>query len=553
MTGPGDGAVADRAVDLAPLRQRLLLLQALRITLAVITAGAALLLPGPLGPRLGPGLAAVSVAYAAISTGLELARRRAALRTAGLVGGLILFDGVYLAVVMALTGGPQSVLSFLVLVHVIAVTLLLSFRSGLKAALWHALLLSLTSWLAQAGVVEARPGASPEQSAVLGALALLVVAVATAWFSSLNEGELRRGKAELRALAEMGGRMAGGRDRTELVQALLEGVAEGFGHQRAAVVVADAEGRTATAYVLGQYGSLDRAADGAAGDVVVRHSLGIVEGAAAIDPLLLRALDPDHLLATALPGATNVMVAPLVVEGWPIGALAVERGGGRRTRVTARTVDLLGQFAAHGALALRAAALQTEVERLARTDGLTGLANRRSFEATLGRELAQALRRGEPCGLIVLDVDHFKAVNDTFGHQAGDEVLAQVACALGGAARTTDFVARYGGEEFAVVLPACAGAEAMAVAERLRVAVAAQAGPVAVTVSAGVAVFPADGANASSLVAAADTALYKAKRQGRDRAVRFRRPRSAAGKPPRRVIGSASRDGRRRRPAKERP
>ncbi|HEX2700211.1 MAG TPA: GGDEF domain-containing protein [Acidimicrobiales bacterium] len=561
-------------VDMAPLHLRLLLLQVLRVALAGIAAVTALVLPGPLGVGRGAGVVALCVTYAVTSTALELARRRFALRSAALVGGLILFDGAFLAVVMGLTGGPQSVLSFLVLVHVIAVTLLLSFRNGLKAALWHALLLFVLSWLFEAGVVSARPGVTPEQSAVLGALALLIVAVATAWFSSLNEGELRRGKAEMRALADMGSRMAATRDRAELLQALLDGVARAFGHQRAAVVLLDtptlhpasldtvthatASGdgaapgatsgatplapvigpaiahagappaaSTATAFVLAGDGRAAPAATGPAAGSHAGRPAADGGGAGAARPLLVRRLDDgsDRLLATALPGASNVIVAPLVIEGRAVGAVAVERAGGRRARVTARTVELLGQFAAHAALALRAAALQAEVERMASTDALTGVANRRSFESALRRELARATRRGESCGLIVLDVDHFKRVNDTYGHQAGDEVLARVGQALGDAARATDIVARYGGEEFAVILPSSTGADAVRVAERLRAAVGENRGPVAVTVSAGAAVFPVDGSDASALVAAADAALYKAKRQGRDRTVRFRRPR----------------------------
>jgi len=540
----GSAKVAPRTaggVDLAPLRVRLLLLQILRLALAGVTAATGFLLPGPLGRHLGPGLAALSVTYAISSTGLELVRRRLARRSAALVGGLVLFDGAYLAVVMGLTGGPQSVLAFLVLVHVIAVTLLLSFRNGLKAALWHTLLLFMLSWLVQAGVVSPPPGASPEQAAVLGALALLIVAVSTAWFSSLNEAELRRGKAEMRALAEMGGRMAGSRDRTDLVAALLGGVDQAFGHRRAALLLLDGDttgattagtagGATAGAagvLILGSDGSVETAAKGPAGEALARFAPPDPDGPAPARPVLVRALDGnrDHLLETALPGASNVMIAPLLVEGRLAGALAVERAGGRRARVTARTVDLLGQFAAHAALAVRAADLQAEVERIAGTDALTGVANRRSFEEALQRELARAVRRNESCGLIVVDVDHFKRVNDTYGHQTGDQVLVGVARALGGAARATDLVSRYGGEEFAVILPASTGADTVRVAERLRAAVGGKWGPVPVTVSAGAAVFPADGADASSLVAAADAALYRAKRQGRNRTVRFRRPR----------------------------
>lgn len=511
--------------DIAPLHTRLGLLQVLRVAIAVIVTGAAFLLPRPIGPHVGGGLAALSLAYAAASTLVEGARRRLGLRSARLVGGLILFDGAYLAVVMSVTGGPRSVLSFLILMHVIAVTLLLSFRNGLKAALWHALLLFVTSWLAEAGVIADRPAASPAQAAELGALALLLVAVATAWFSSLNEGELRRGKAEMRALADMTGRMAATRDPALLVQALLEGVAEAFGRRRAAVVLTDAEtGKVASAFELGPDGSVREVATGPASSAAVLAPAG----GAHFGPRLLGVLDPDHqaLLATALPDASNVMVAPLLAEGRPIGALAVEQGGGSRARVTARRVDLLAQFAGHAALALRAAALQAEVERLARTDALTGLGNRRSFTDDLDRELAAAVRRSGTCALIVLDVDHFKAVNDTHGHQVGDVVLEEVGWALATAARESDIVTRYGGEEFAVILPACLGPEALAVAERLRAAVAEASGPVPVTMSAGVAVFPTDGTEAMSLVAAADSALYKAKRQGRDRSVRFRRPRS---------------------------
>ncbi|MGH9178946.1 MAG: GGDEF domain-containing protein, partial [Acidimicrobiales bacterium] len=248
-------------------------------------------------------------------------------------------------------------------------------------------------------------------------------------------------------------------------------------------------------------------------------------------PARARALDGRHdpLLAGALPGAVNVVVVPLVVEDLAVGTLAVERGGGAGAQVTARTVDLLSQFGAHAALALRAAALRAQVERLAGTDALTGLANRRVFQESLARELAVAARRGERCGLVVLDVDHFKAVNDTHGHQAGDEVLRLVGRALAEAARETDTAARYGGEEFAVVVPGCATSEAAAVAERLRAAVIATcaAGPVPVTVSAGVASYPADALDGDALVAAADAGLYRAKRLGRNRTVRFRRPRPA--------------------------
>lgn len=477
------------------------------------------LLPGPLGHDRAPALAALGAGYAAVSCGVELARRRWRPGGGALVGALVLLDGAYLAAVLSLTGGPASVLSFLVLVHVVAVTLLLSFRAGLKAALWHALLLFAVSWLQRAGVVDEGPGPTADQAAVTVTVALLVTAVAAAWFSSLNEAQLRRGKADVRVLADMAGTMAALRHPTELAHALLVAVAEAFGRRRAAVVLVDDDGAAVRAYVLGLAGTLEEAASGSA--TADRPGAGAA-------PVLARRLadDGDGVLARALPGAGNVVVVPLVAEGRSLGTVAVEWGGGKGARVPAGTVALLGRLAAHAALALRTAALQAEVERLARTDALTGLANRRVFQETLDREVAVAARRGTSCGLVVLDVDHFKAVNDDHGHQAGDAVLARIGRVLADTCRGTDVAARYGGEEFAVVVPDCTAAEALAVAERVRRAVEGSGGDVAVTVSAGVATFPSNAADAAGLVAAADAALYRAKRLGRNRCVRFRRPRA---------------------------
>ena len=515
--------------DLAPLGRRLGLLQVLRMALVALTLGIPAILPGPSGADAVPALAAVGAVYAVVTAGTEHLRRRVRPHGSLLVGGLILFDGVYLASVLALTGGPGSVLSFLVLVHVVAVTLLLSFRTGLKAALWHALLLFAMSWLQRAGVVGEGPNTSAEQAAVMVTVALLLLAAASAWFSSLNEGQLRRGRTEARTLAGMAGRMAALRHSTDLVNALLVAVADTFVGRRAAVVLHDDAGGTARALVLAVGGSLDEVASGL---------VPVGEGPTDATPTLARRLagEGHALLARALPGAHNVVVVPLVAEGRALGSLAVEWGGGRGMRVPAGTVALLGQLAAHAALALRTATLQAEVERLARTDALTGLPNRRVFQETLARELAVAARRGTSCGLVVLDVDHFKAVNDTHGHQAGDEVLRRIGAVLAESCRGTDVAVRYGGEEFAVVVPDCTRPEALAVAERLRAAVAASPAAVPVTMSAGVATFPADAADETGLVAAADTALYRAKRQGRDRSVRFRRLRTRPERPRSRAL-----------------
>jgi len=167
-----------------------------------------------------------------------------------------------------------------------------------------------------------------------------------------------------------------------------------------------------------------------------------------------------------------------------------------------------------------ARAARRRAEALAATDPLTGLPNLRTFRAALEREIAAALRSGDPCTLIAFDLDHFKAVNDTLGHAAGDEVLTRTAHALRAVARRADLPARLGGEEFALLLPGTGAQDAAAVAERLRAAFRAVDVPGLarpVTASFGLATCPEDGVEAASLLAAADAAAYAAKRAGRDR------------------------------------
>jgi diguanylate cyclase (GGDEF)-like protein len=160
---------------------------------------------------------------------------------------------------------------------------------------------------------------------------------------------------------------------------------------------------------------------------------------------------------------------------------------------------------------------------MADTDGLTGIANRRSFETMLERELSRAQRNGDQVTLVMLDVDNFKKLNDTHGHQTGDEVLKLVAQSLVINCRGFDTPARYGGEEFAVILPSCSSKESLIAGERLRGGVGQAPTPVPVSASAGAATFPTHAGDAESLIKAADEALYESKRSGRDRLTRSRR------------------------------
>ena len=160
-------------------------------------------------------------------------------------------------------------------------------------------------------------------------------------------------------------------------------------------------------------------------------------------------------------------------------------------------------------------------EEAAFTDHLTGLANRRRFERQLDREVGRVLRYEHPFSLLMLDIDSFKNLNDTYGHDAGDEAIRRLARVLREGTRGIDLAARIGGEEFAVLLVETSKDGALEVAERLRLAIRALEIPGAeqITASFGVAECPSDAQTASDLLKAADVALYEAKRNGRDRVV----------------------------------
>jgi diguanylate cyclase (GGDEF)-like protein len=184
------------------------------------------------------------------------------------------------------------------------------------------------------------------------------------------------------------------------------------------------------------------------------------------------------------------------------------------------TLDVLHSLAGQAATAVEAARFHQNADELSHTDALTRLPNRRRLELDLDLEITRSLRYDRPIAFIMLDVDHFKDINDIHGHQAGDEILSEFGDAFTPILRETDTAYRYGGEEFCVLLRETDAASAAIVAERLRIAIAnrfaGNQGSAMVTASLGVAAIPGDGMDAKSLIAAADKAMYAAKASGRN-------------------------------------
>ncbi len=240
---------------------------------------------------------------------------------------------------------------------------------------------------------------------------------------------------------------------------------------------------------------------------------------------------------TQIRGLQSLKIFPLVAGDRILGTVVA--GARKKVAFDSDELRMLEVIAIQAAQAVLRAQLFEQMERMATTDGLTGLVNHRTFQGRFDEILASSKRYNRKMSVILTDVDHFKSVNDTYGHPTGDQVLKGVARILRECARDTDIVARYGGEEFALIMPEADTKNAHVVAERIRERVMKEVfqteqGPLKITLSLGVATYPDVGAEKQALIDLADQCLYFAKRHGRNQSVTVQqmqagRPRAAEG------------------------
>jgi two-component system cell cycle response regulator len=482
-----------------------------RIVLAGAVIGSVSIMSDLAGVRQDAVVVSCGV-YAGLVLGVELLRRATGARALWLVGLLIIIDGLFLARVVNTTGGTLSPLNALVYLHIVAITLVVSFRVGLEAAVWHAALVVITASEAGAAIVGSSLWSVPGE-VTLRVATYLAVAIAAATYASLDERALRRTQAHLADQVDLLSALE--ESQTVDAAALVVGdhVVAGLGFTRAAVLVS-IHGQTRVVVV--EHG--DGAIHHALADMPLAAPPAGADEAHEAGPVLLGSLDPEANpeLDRLLPNARDLVVVPLVVQEGCSGSIVAEWPSGHWRRIPWMVLDQLQIAARYGGMALRSSLLLAEVEDRSLRDTVTGLANRRAFDNALESEISRSRRSGSATSVVLLDLDRFKQVNDTEGHQVGDSVLAAVGRALEEAARPHDLVARIGGDEFAILLADCVLPDAALVADRARRAVWDSVGDRGVTTCAGVAASIFD-RKPSDVLRRADQALYQAKAAGQNR------------------------------------
>lgn len=345
--------------------------------------------------------------------------------------------------------------------------------------------------------------------------------------ASLEERDalLRQSTTSLRRTAALY-EVAGTLNRTQKISAILEVVVDSAARvlpaHRMVLITVDTEAQTVTQQLEGGPGarhvaplSFAELLEGLSG-VVLREGQAVLSLSGIVD----ERESPQVQQRRVRDQAGSIMVAPIQSQGAILGTLtAINPPDG--ADFTPEDVDLLVALANQAAIAIERAALLSDLQYHATTDGLTQLLNRWSWFEQSQRIAALAGYAQQPLSVVLLDADHFKQINDTYGHDIGDRVLQMISRAIQQIVRHSDVVGRYGGEEFVVLLPETAPAVALQIAERIRGAVAGQwllisEQRIAVTASLGVASTQGQAPELAALLSRADQALYAAKRAGRN-------------------------------------
>ncbi len=505
-------------IDLVPVGERMRMITWFRLAAAAVIV-IAVWASTPVGAS-PETVTAVVLSYLAIAGAVEFLWRRAKRPWPSTFGVLAMADAALIVWCAYGAYGLDSPLRYLLVLQLITFSLLASFKTGLKLALFTTWLLIFAVYSGEANVVagleiQAFEFGDPtfwHLAADIGML--LAAAIVTATFASVNERELRRSRYDLERLAELALELDDADSPSAVGAAVLAGIDDVYDCQPSLFVSAQD----------GRWNVLANRGFGAEQAEVLQHP--------AVSPVIERAVQESRTLLVARAGtqpdpvlqgfapAANVIVIPLTGNGKRSPAAVVAEYPARRgSRIERRMVSMLERFANHADLELTNAWLLAEVRAAAITDPLTGLANRRQLDRVLEEACSQASRGHGSLGLMMIDIDYFKKLNDAHGHQKGDEVLKLVADKIAGTRQVGELAARYGGEEFSVVLPGLDGEALVRSGEELRRAIAGLGGDIAVTVSIGVASVPADGTDRDTLVAAADAALYRAKEMGRNRVV----------------------------------
>lgn len=514
-TPTGSGA----SLEIVPLADRLLWMLAVRLG---VIGGAAAAWIAVRGGDLPPAELLLVPGVLLLGTGLALhllSGRGRRWAVAAMTVPVIL-DAVFLGWALYLTDGTSGPVVHLIALHVLAVTLLASFRTGLKLTLWHSLVVMSVLEAVDTQLLPVQPGVTgfDQQRFTVFLAVIWGTAVTTAALAAVNERELRRRRYDEEVLRRFAVALHDA-DTAEKVAAALLGLTIDAGDAPVAAVHCHIPGHngmrpTELAVRRRAGGGMETLRSiGAPAPGSLLHTAGSTGRT-----MLAEVRGTDGWVDQALDGAARVVVIPFALTDQVSGVLAFEQRSRAGSRMEQRRIGVVEQAVAHTATAFSRVALMEYLHESALTDGLTGVANRRAFDIALDAELSTAFRAGSPLCVVLVDLDHFKQFNDTFGHLAGDDVLRDVGAALRSCVRQGDLVARYGGEEFAIVMPGGTATDGLAAAHRLRESLRSVRAPRLITASLGIACWPHDGRSRAELLDAADQALYGAKSGGRDQA-----------------------------------